>query len=48
MIELNVRSKDRGELLLCFDRLRNLIEEGYTRGNLMDGWFIDEMDEESD
>ena len=45
MIELTVKSKDTEELIVYWEKLGDLIKEGYTSGTLMDGWDITEMEQ---
>lgn len=38
MGELKVEFDTISELLDCFDLLKQLIQEGYTCGNILNGW----------
>ena len=45
MIELTVKAKDIEELELFWDKLGELIREGYTSGTLLDGWDITDLEQ---
>jgi len=42
MITLTINARDKEELLDYFDKLKGLIQEGYTSGTLLDGWDLEE------
>jgi len=44
MIKLEVKARDVNELLLYWNKLGKIIQEGNTYGTLMDGWDIAKID----
>jgi hypothetical protein len=45
MIELTVKAKDVDELIAYWERLGELIEDGYLSGTLLDGWDITDLEQ---
>lgn len=45
MIELNVKAKDVNELVVYWDKLGDLIKDGFSSGTLMDGWDLKDLDQ---
>ena len=45
MKELTIRFKDVNELLIYFDKFKELIQEGYSTGTLLDGWDIVDLEQ---
>lgn len=46
MIKLTIKAKDVNELILFWEKLGELIREGYISGTLLDGWDLSEVKDE--